>query len=94
MKRYYSHYTFIYPDTYLKNSIVEMDETNNIVNVFPYEKELESTTFHPGVLFFIPNSFRINSYLITYTKNKIADMYSHNPEQNLEVKAVICNLYD
>lgn len=54
MKRYYSHYTFIYPDVYLKNYIVELDENRKIVHYFPFEKEIEKTEFYSGLLIFVP----------------------------------------
>lgn len=94
MKRYYSHYTYIYPDTYLKNTIVELDNANNIVNVFPFEKELEKTEFRSGILFFVPNSMRINPYLITYTKKQLFKELGEEGMENVEVNAVICNLDD
>lgn len=94
MKRFYSHYTYIYPDTYLKNSIVELDDTNNIINVFPFEKEIEKTTFHPGLLFFVPNSLQINPYVIEYNRNRIIELFNHDATHGLEVKAIICNIDD
>lgn len=54
MKRYYSHFTFIYPDIYLKNYIVEMDLDNHIIRYFPFEREIEKTEFYSGVLAFVP----------------------------------------
>lgn len=56
MKRYYSHYTFIYPDVYIKNYVVEMDDNNRIINIFPYDKEVEKTEFYSGVLIFLPDN--------------------------------------
>lgn len=56
MKRYYSHYTFIYPEVYIKNHIVEMDNNGRIVRVFPYDKEVEKTEFYSGLLMFLPHS--------------------------------------
>lgn len=55
MKRYYSHYTFIYPDIYIKNHIVEMDGNRRIIRVFPYGKEVEKTEFYSGLLMFLPD---------------------------------------
>lgn len=54
MRRYYSHYTFIHPDTYLKNHIVEVDDENRISDIFPFEKEIEKTEFYSGLLVFLP----------------------------------------
>ncbi|GHV38652.1 hypothetical protein FACS1894179_02370 [Bacteroidia bacterium] len=56
MKRYYSHYTFIYPDIYVKNYIVEMDDNRKIIRIFPYDKEVEKTEFHSGLLIFLPDN--------------------------------------
>ncbi|MDR1883295.1 MAG: hypothetical protein LBR26_11030 [Prevotella sp.] len=54
MKRYYSHYTFIYPGIYFKNHVVEMDAEGHIVRCFPFEKETERTEFYSGLLAFVP----------------------------------------
>lgn len=56
MKRYYSHYTFIYPDIYLKNHVVEMDDNERIIRVFPFTKEVEKTEFYSGLLMFLPDN--------------------------------------
>lgn len=53
MKRYYSHYTFIYPDVRLKNYVIEL-LGNRIVKIFPFEKEIANTEFYSGTLFFLP----------------------------------------
>lgn len=42
MKRYYSHYTFIYPDIYLKNHVVEMDDNERIIRFSLYERSGEN----------------------------------------------------
>lgn len=55
MLRYYSHYTFIYPDIYLKNHIVETDGKGHIIKVFPFTDEIEKTEFYSGLLIFIPS---------------------------------------
>lgn len=94
MKRYYSHYTYIYPDTYLKNTVVELDDHNNILSVFPYEKELERTEFKSGILFFVPNTLRINPYFINYTKSQTFKVLGEEEIEGVEVNAVICNLDD
>ncbi|WP_165023365.1 hypothetical protein [Dysgonomonas sp. ZJ279] len=64
MKRYYSHFTFIYPDIYLKNHVVELDSENRIVKCFPFEKEIEKTEFYSGWLMFIPQMVQLNNDLI------------------------------
>ncbi len=94
MKRYYSHYTYIYPNTYLKDSVVELDNTNNIVKIFPFEKELEKTEFSSGVLFFVPNSMRINPYFVDYTKKQLFTALGEEVQEDVEVNAVICNVED
>lgn len=53
IKRYYSHYTFIYPDIYLKNVIIELDIENKIFDIFSFEKEIEKTEFYSGWLYFV-----------------------------------------
>lgn len=54
MRRYFSHYTYIHPNIYLKNHIVELDDEYHILKVFPFEKEIERTEFYSGILIFIP----------------------------------------
>ena len=94
MKRYYSHYTYIYPSTYLKNSVVELDGMNNITNIFPYEKEIEKTQFYSGILFFVPNTMRINKYLVEFTKKQVFKELGEEEVENIEVNAIICNVED
>ncbi len=94
MKRYYSHYTYIYPDTYLKDTVVEMDNNNNIIKVFPFEKELERTEFKSGILFFVPNTLRINPYFINYTKLQTFKALGEEEDDAVEVNAIICNIED
>lgn len=91
MKRYYSHYTFIYPDIYLKNHIVEMDSDGHIVNCFPFEKEIERTEFYSGVLAFIPQDFSsdVNMYLIN-----IRSKFDEVKESSFFMSDSIYNLYD
>lgn len=60
MIRYYSHYTFIYPDIYLKNSIVELDDIGKITYVYPYQREIERTEFYSGLLLFVPSDVDVN----------------------------------
>lgn len=73
MKRYYSHYSFIYPDIYLKNSVVEIDQDNCIVSCFPYEKEIERTSFYSGLLLYIPVGISVDKSYIRQIKDKIGD---------------------
>ncbi|MBD8388807.1 hypothetical protein [Dysgonomonas sp. BGC7] len=65
MKRFYSHYTFIYPDTYLKNNVVELDSENKIVRYFPFCREIEKTEFYSGLLIFYPGNINITENLKT-----------------------------
>ncbi|MDR0824524.1 MAG: hypothetical protein LBN74_05480 [Prevotella sp.] len=53
MKRYFSHYTFIYPNIYLKNHVIETDD-EKIVQAFPFDKEIAMTEFYSGLLLFVP----------------------------------------
>lgn len=52
--RYYSHYTYIYPNLLLKNYVVEMDDAMHIKKIFPFEQEIERTEFYSGLLAFLP----------------------------------------
>lgn len=69
MKRYYSHYTFIYPDIYVKNHIVEMDDDSRIIRVFPYDKEVEKTEFYSGLLIFLPDNIPFSKEMQEDIKN-------------------------
>ncbi len=60
MKRYYSHYTFIYPNIYLKNYIVEVNDKGQITNAFPFSREVEKTKFYSGLLLFHPDGIEFN----------------------------------
>ena len=71
MRRYFSHYTFIYPEIYLKNYIVEVDDQSCITAVFPYSKEIEKTEFYSGWIMFIPQD--IKEHLIK-KPNEISDI--------------------
>lgn len=71
MKRYYAHYTYIYPDILLKNIVVEMDSTNHIINYYPLEKELANTEFHSGVQVFVPSNLM--------DRIKMEDIYNLEP---------------
>lgn len=52
-RRYYSHYIYIYPNIYLKNTIVEFDAENKISDIFLFEKEIEKTEFYSGWLYLV-----------------------------------------
>ncbi len=60
MKRYYSHYAFIYPNIYLKSYIVEVDDSGQITNAFPFSREIEKTEFYSGLLIFHPEGIEVN----------------------------------
>lgn len=70
MKRYYSHYTFIYPDIYIKGFIVEIDDEGKITRLYRYEKEVEKTEFHSGLLIYMPVDTPVDSALIASIKDK------------------------
>lgn len=65
MRRFYSHYTFIYPDIYLKNHIVETSDNLEIIRVFPYEREIEKTEFYSGWLAFVPEGEVVNNDILS-----------------------------
>lgn len=75
-QRYYSHYTFIYPDILLKNHIVELDNDGFMVNVFPFEKEVERTEFYSGLLAFIPKDADIQEDFLAIIER--ADIKNEN----------------
>ena len=60
MKRLYAHYTFIYPDKYLENYVVELNRQGFILSYYPFEKEMANTEFFSGLQVFIPVSFMGN----------------------------------
>lgn len=74
MKRYYSHYTYIYPDIFLKNCIIEIDDKQRITYIFPFKKEIEKTEFYSGLLLFLPEGTVLSEDI--YTGIKDADFIS------------------
>lgn len=54
MKRYYSHYTFIYPNQFLSNYVVEITDNNRINKLFHFEKETANTEYTSGLQIFLP----------------------------------------
>lgn len=71
MKRYYSHYTFIYPDIYLKNHVVELDEENRLIRYFLFDKEIERTEFYSGWLVLLPkDNIQIENVISHLNKNR------------------------
>lgn len=72
MKRYFSHYTFIYPNIYLRNHIVEVSGDMKLISFFPFDREIERTEFYSGLLIFIPeNSFDKTDYIISEVKSAV-----------------------
>ncbi|MDU1889402.1 MAG: hypothetical protein E6767_01825 [Dysgonomonas sp.] len=59
MRRYFSHYTLIYPSIYLKNHVVEVDADFHIIRIFPFSEEIEKTEFYSGLLVFVPQGCNI-----------------------------------
>ncbi|NDV78529.1 hypothetical protein [Dysgonomonas sp. 511] len=78
MKRYFSHYTFIYPDIFLKNYIVEVNDSSVITNVFPFEKEIEKTEFYPGILVFLPFGEPLKQEYFIVDESKLSTMVEIN----------------
>lgn len=71
VRRFYSHYTYIYPDKFYKNAIVELTDNNRIIAIFPFEREIENTEFHSGWLFLVPSNTDVNKIdFENITKNK------------------------
>lgn len=58
MERYFSHYTFIYPATYLTSHIVELQD-NKVISCFPYEKQISNTQFISGLLLLLPEGVNV-----------------------------------
>lgn len=83
MKRYYSHYTYIYPDLFLKNCIVETDDEYRIISVFPFSKEIEKTEFYSGLLLFVEPLVSLTEDV--YVKIEQADFKS----QSLNISSTI-----
>jgi len=73
MRRFYSHYTFIYPDTYLKNYVVELDDTCKITQFFPFEKEIENTEFYSGLLVFLPQNTELKEAFFDIKKTSFSE---------------------
>lgn len=88
MLRYYSHYIFIYPDTYLKNYIVETDGKGRILKVFPFESEVEKTEFYSGLLIFLPTTE-------IYMKKDIYNIISNNDFEKNNIEGISsCTTYN
>jgi hypothetical protein len=55
-RNYYAHYTFIYPDIFLKNHVVSVDAGGHITGHHAFKEETPNTLFHSGLQVFIPQS--------------------------------------
>ncbi|MDR1809422.1 MAG: hypothetical protein LBR34_03320 [Prevotella sp.] len=55
-RNYFAHYTFIYPDIFLKNHVVCVDAEGRIAGYHAFEKETPNTLFHSGLQVFIPEN--------------------------------------
>lgn len=77
MKRFYSHYTYIHPDIYLKNVIVELDDQYQIATVTPFEKEIANTEFYSGWLLLIPQN-ETKAIVASLHLNKVSEYNSPN----------------
>ncbi|MDH6309643.1 hypothetical protein M2451_002173 [Dysgonomonas sp. PFB1-18] len=76
MKRYYSHYTFIYPDICLKNHIVELNDDDKITTYFPFEAEIEKTEFYSGLLIFLPDTVSATDSLMNSIKSEVRHRFT------------------
>lgn len=96
MKRYYSHYIFIYPDIYLKNHVIELDTNNRIVDLFPFEKEIENTSFYSGLLYIIPVKYTLGKDLLLSIRHTIEKGFiEDNSKKKLEIPSKdIFSIYD
>lgn len=59
-KRFFSHYTFIYPNLFLKSHVVE-ELSNGILNYYPYTHEIANTEFHSGLLIYLPENLLLEN---------------------------------
>ena len=73
MKRYYAHFTILYPNIYLKNIVVELDCENRISSLIPYCKEIEKTEFHSGYIYLIPSHISLDKLVLDNLKNELQE---------------------
>lgn len=71
MAKYFSHYTFIYPNIHLTNHIVEFDAGDRLVNYFPYERQISGTVFVSGLLICLPHNMVLSEVKDTLLKNEL-----------------------
>lgn len=93
MQRYFSHYTFIYPDIYLKNYIVEMDDDGHFVRYFPFEKEIEKTEFHSGLLMFMQKGINVDKEILFRVQDKLLLLFGSTVQDSIsEYDIINCNI--
>lgn len=81
MKRYYSHFTFIYPDICLRNYVVEVSDEQKITDIFPFKEEIEKTEFYSGLLIFLPENIPFEIKLLDKIKSMdFSSIHSHQWE--------------
>lgn len=91
MRRYYSHYTYIYPDLYLSNHIVELDKEGRVSCYFPFEKEVEKTEFYSGVVLFLPMFVLADRSLVDKIKAEVKDRYLIDGILDVEIVNIVCD---
>lgn len=92
MKKYYSHYTFIYPDICLKNCIVELNNQSFISAFYTFEKEIANTIFHSGLLIFFPQNIEPDRDLLLSFKNR--NLFQSEIAQSVVPKDTPYQVYD
>lgn len=60
MKRYASHFLFLPGHGYLKQYVVEVDEEQCALRIFPLTEEVENTEWLPGVIALFPDVESVN----------------------------------
>lgn len=91
MRRYYSHYTYIYPDVYLANHIVELDSKQEISSYYPFEKEIEKTEFYSGLIVFLPKFVNVDESLIEQIKSEVKRKYLIDDISEISIIEITCN---
>lgn len=86
MRRFYSHYAFIYPDIYLRNYVLEFDPQNRIINYFLFKKEIENTLFYSGLLVVVPADIELTpAYIPDLKRQIISDSVRWNDVRRLDL---------
>lgn len=95
MRRFYSHYTFIYPDIYLRNYVLEFDSQNRITSCFPFEKEIENTLFYSGLLVIFPINVNVDLNYIFQLSAQLSDNKFNPGKNEFKIPAdTIYQIYD